>query len=1013
MWSLLKNIVLLGLPISLVAQDHHYFQQVVDYDIKVSLDDDLHTLEGTIEIRYQNNSPDTLSEIIMHLWPNAYQNTKTAFAKQQLQDKALAFQFSRPSDRGFIDRLDFTANGRSLEMNPWQGNVDIGVLSLKEDLFPGHQVVIQTPFRVEIPASFSRLGQVETSYQISQWYPKPAVYDQSGWHPMPYLDRGEFYSEFGSYQVSITLPENYVVAATGTLKTLEEQAFLTRKIQETQAFIKGLDTTYYELLEPFPASALRQKTLVYQAENVHDFAWFADKRFKVLVDTLNLGPDHKVACLAFFTNVEADLWKEAPNYLMRALKFYSDALGAYPYPQMTAVESIGSAGSGMEYPMITLIGENFLAEELDAVITHEVGHNWLQGILGFNERAHPWMDEGLNTYFEHLYLQQYYGTDPRSPLLPSFFQGDSKYSATETIFYYQDRQQLRQSLNTGSGDLSETNYWLNAYNLPAHAFRHLAAYLGTAPLHDLLKGFYQKWQFRHPGPADFKRYLQQHAAKDIQWFFDLYLDQSPQLNYRIQEVHQQQDHLALHLQHSGAQSPPLLIQIKSQNQTSSLWLEGFQRDTIFQLPITNFESIHLDPYHQLLETNRRDNHFFYKKSFSKIEKIQLQLFPKLENDLRTPLTLVPTAGYNKYDGLLLGTTWTNISYLPKPVEFSLSPLYSTETKQWLGTGLLRLGLLAKENRAQLRLELKGRRFHFTNRPRDLYFTQFQPKITWNWPYNLSSSLRHQLSIGANYVQAQQAMESNNLPVNLTNDKRIRQHYLAYQLEHQHPLIHQQLKLEFRQERLDVLDEPSDFTKFLAEWKGEIRYGEKKSIFIRTYLGVLIDGPSVRSFSILPNAFNAQATGWNDYAYLNNYFHRNEDKQLLANQINLSEGGFKLPLVPFSSLGRSNDLLWALHIKADLPFWGHKIPIRPYFDMVYAKGPPSAPGEVLELFYGVGLSVDFWKDRIAIHFPIVAQKALRSKIEYFDPSRELREYVRDISFVFNLQNLKREELLNLW
>lgn len=1013
MLRLLKNIILLLLPVNLLAQNSQYFQQEVDYDIRVNLNDDLHTLEGTIEIRYQNNSSDTLSEIMMHLWPNAYRDNETAFARQQLLDGSTTFHFAKPADRGFIDGLDFTVNGIPLEIESWKGNADIAVLSLQSSLLPGQEVLMRSPFRVKIPASFSRLGHIETSYQISQWYPKPAVYDQTGWHPMPYLDRGEFYSEFGSYQVAITLPENYVVAATGELVSPEEQIFLSQKIQETQAFVEALDTTYYELLEPFPASALPSKTLVYKAENVHDFAWFADKRFKVLADTLHYEEHRKVACLAFFTNEEAHLWKDAPRYLKRALKFYSEALGAYPYPQMTVVESIESAGGGMEYPMITLIGESIVAEELDAVIAHEVGHNWLQGILAFNERAYPWMDEGLNTYFEELYMQQSYGIDPRSPLLPPFFQGSSSYSATETIFYYQYRQGVQQSLNTSSEALSETNYWLNAYDLPAHAFRHLETYLGRTSFSNILKGFYQEWQFRHPAPADFKNYSQEQATKDIQWFFDLYFNEKPNPNYKIQKVHQQADSLVLYLKNKGAKSPPFLVQIKSQNQTSSLWVNGFQRDTTFQLAIADFESIHLDPYHQLLETKLRDNHYYNRQLFPKLEQLQLQLFPKLENDIRTPLTIVPTAGYNKYDGLLLGTTWTNISYLPKSFEFSLSPLYGKKTEQWLGTGLLRADLLTKKNRAQLEFQLKGRRFHFANNPSNLHFTQFQPKLTWQLPAALFSTLRQQVSFGANFVREQQSMEANSLPDELPIDHRIQQYYIDYQLERQHSLFHQKMKVELRQERLNILNEPANFTKFLAEWKGEITYGERKSIFIRSYLGLLLSGPPIRASRILPNAFNAQSAGWNDYAYVNNYFARKEDKQFLAQQFHQSEGGFKLPLVPFSGLGRSNNLLWALNVKTDVPFWGHKLPVRPYFDLVYSRRPSAEPGNLPELIYGAGLMLDFWKDRVAIHFPIFWSKTLQSDIEYLDPSRENRYYSRQISFVINLQNFKRDEILSFW
>ena len=206
-----------------------YFQQQVNYIIDVSLDDVNNTLNGFEKIDYTNNSQDTLHFIWFHLWPNAYKNDRTAFSEQLLKLGRTDFYFSDESKRGYINRLDFKVNGITANFVSDSQNIDLGKLILPTALLPGQTIKISTPFHEKIPFNFSRGGFIDHTYQITQWYPKPAVYDQKGWHPMPYLDQGEFYSEFGNFHVQITVPESYVIAATGELQNADEKDWLKKK----------------------------------------------------------------------------------------------------------------------------------------------------------------------------------------------------------------------------------------------------------------------------------------------------------------------------------------------------------------------------------------------------------------------------------------------------------------------------------------------------------------------------------------------------------------------------------------------------------------------------------------------------------------------------------------------------------------------------------------------------------------------------------------------------------------
>jgi hypothetical protein len=289
----------------------NYFQQQVNYKINVTLNDADNTLDGTINIDYSNNSPDTLTYIWFHLWPNAYKNDNTAFSDQLLENGRTDFYFSDNDKRGYINRLNFKVNGLTARLDDHPQYIDIVKLVLPVSLLPGQTINITSPFHVKLPYNFSRGGYVGKSYNITQWYPKPAVYDRKGWHPIPYLDQGEFYSEFGNFDVQITLPKNYVVAATGELQNDDELKWLLKKSKEDiispqkkyteppqkikkptvkkitpkkpiLKTIKGRlphPTVQPKLSDYTDDQTAANKTLHYIQTNVHDFAWFASKKF--------------------------------------------------------------------------------------------------------------------------------------------------------------------------------------------------------------------------------------------------------------------------------------------------------------------------------------------------------------------------------------------------------------------------------------------------------------------------------------------------------------------------------------------------------------------------------------------------------------------------------------------------------------------------------------------------------------------------------------------------------------
>lgn len=488
-----------------------YWQQEVDYSIRVTLNDREHSLDGDLDIRYRNQSPDTLRFIWFHIWPNAYKNDKTAFAEQMLENGDTRFYFSKEEQKGYINKLDFKVDGRTAITEDHPQHIDIMKLILPIPLLPGQQIHISTPFHVKLPFNFSRGGHDGQSYQLTQWYPKPAVYDQKGWHPMPYLDQGEFYSEFGRFEVKITVPANYVVAATGLLQESAEKEWLKNRSafdwQPVREKTKTKGGQITSTLQRFPESAGTTKTLTYVQDKIHDFAWFADKRFIVLQDSCRLPSGRTVNVFSYFTPGEKEHWKNSLSDAKDALLHYSSLVGEYPYDVVSVVQGPESFGGGMEYPTITVISPMRNRRELDYTIAHEIGHNWFYGVLANNERNHPWLDEGINSFYEYKYREK-----KEKRFSPSFEQ-----HLLETMI----REQKDQPIALPAPAFTELNYGLVVYHKTATWMMWLEKELGPDVLQQSMQAYFRQWQFRHPGPDDFKKSLETSSGRNLDRAFSL------------------------------------------------------------------------------------------------------------------------------------------------------------------------------------------------------------------------------------------------------------------------------------------------------------------------------------------------------------------------------------------------------------------------------------------------------------------------------------------------------------
>jgi len=983
------SLVLIAVSLFSGAQavSNDYWQQEADYKIEVSLNDTLNQLNAFITIDYTNNSPQTLDFIYLHLWPNAYRNQSTPLAKQMLENGKTSFWYSKESERGFIDSLNFKVNAETCKWQYSSASGEICKVFLNQPIKTGEKVRISTPFRVKLPETFSRMGHIGQSYQITQWYPKPAVYDKYGWHPIPYLDQGEFYSEFGTFDVKITLPKNYVVGATGDLQDTAEINWMNQKA-ETDAKVTGW-TALTDLR--FPPSDKETKTLHYKQSKIHDFGWFADKRYHILKGEVELPHSKsKVTTWALFTNNQPNLWAKAPEYLHDAIYDYSLWVGDYPYKQVTAVDGTISAGSGMEYPNVTVIGEEKTGFSLDDVITHEVGHNWFYGMLGSNERDHAWMDEGINSYYEGRYVATKYPNEKMlggvAQFLTRFLDADQykhKY-LIDLGYQVMARDNMDQPIELTSPDFTDINYGVIVYGKTPLILNYLEGYLGTAKFDSIIKKYFETWKFKHPQPEDFRHVFETETGKKLDWFFDDLMQTTKKLDYKITNVKQfaaaaaapdgklpeysiAKDSLRISLKNVNEIASPVTVSLMRKDSVIyTTWVEGFKGTDTIILPKMNADKVQIDPNLLMPEVDRRNNTYIINKIAHKFERLKFQFILGLENQNRSQVLFAPYLGWNNYDKTQVGLAFYSPLLPKRRFEYLIVPAIGTGSKQFIGFGRANYNFFTKKVQ-KISPGIKAKRYSYLLFPKNLTLNKIEPylhldlnKKTARSPVFQAINLRSALVLEQWINPTIEKDMDNNIPSTMfyyVNEAK-------YHMERNTTLHPFDVDL--------TLQQGKQFIGLSAEANFKISYpvkGANQGLFIRIFAsGFPYYGKSSTDITApLPNVYLSSATTNNytywlqkDYMFYENYVDRNGRDNYLGRQVAITGGGFR----SISTFGATNKFLSAVNVTSSIYRY---VPIRPFASVSVLDDELNK----MQLAAEFGLSLVVVKDIIEIHLPLVA------------------------------------------
>lgn len=977
-----------------------YFQQEVNYKINVSLDDSKHELNAFETITYINNSPKTLNYIYFHLWPNAYKKYNTALGNQKLEEHNTLLYHAPDDILGYIDGLEFKVNDEPLEWYYDSKNEDICQVLLFEPLKPGDTIVITTPFNVKIPKGiFSRLGHMGQSYQITQWYPKPAVYDNDGWHQMPYLDQGEFYSEYGTFDVFITLPKNYVVGATGDLVNGEQELKWLNEIAEKTAQKDSFD--YSDMT--FPISDAQTKTLHYHQEQVHDFAWFADKRYHVLKGEVELPhTKRKVTTWAMFTNNEADLWKKSIEYLNDATYYYSLWNGDYPYNQVTAVDGALTAGGGMEYPNVTVIGESGNDFGLETVIMHEVGHNWFYGILGSNERTHPWMDEGINSMNENRYIETKYpnrkllGSDSliqKSPL-KMFDITHYKHKASYEIAYLiNQRRNLDQPIEFDADEYTSLNYGGIVYAKTAIAFDYLMAYLGENVYDKCMQRYFNEWKFKHPQPKDLRKIFEEETGKDLDWFFDDLIKTTKSLDYKIVRAKKDttsQDSVLIKVRNRGINGPFSISGVTKDGEIKTTkWFEPINKKAFVSFPKGDFYKYRIDAELNIPETKRKNNNLQVKGLLKKTEPFRLQWVGSLENPDKTQLFFTPIAGINMNDKGMLGMAFYNNTIPAKKFEYLIAPMYAFSSENINGYASAFYHIMPNSLFQDIAIGMNTSSFSYlrfntqqNSKGREvLEYYKINPTIEFMFKKKRARQFGQTYIIyeNINIFEEKANYSLNDEGVNVY-DIDIENYYvnrLTVGIFNSHPINPFTASATIKQ--------ADDFIKLNLEANYHFAYKKKKTgLDIRVFIGRFLMNDNAN------NRFNYNLSGNSDYTYDQIFVARNTPSHFLNQQVAITDGGFK----NLTTTQSGDSWLSAINVKSNL--FTRTISIYGDFGLTGFTGRDFNNNEidaVSDATYNIGLSLNIVPKIFEIYFPVIMSSDLNQL-----------NYGEKIRFTLNLNTL---------
>jgi hypothetical protein len=590
----------------------NYWQQRTDYRILANLDTRARQLQGSAQIRYRNESPDSLGVLVLHLHQNLHR-PGVVRNEPVVVTEGMTIERMRVAGQTLrrITTLQQPGPGYALENT-------LLVARPAAPVLPGSTTTIEIDWSLEIPQSGAgRMGwDADNLYFIAYWYPQMAVYDDvGGWHTDPYRGRGEFYMGYGDYDVTLTVPHGWVVRATGELQNPAE--VLPPEILARLERGARSDTVVHVLTAADfgPGSATLRGpdgTLdwSFRATNVRDFTFSATSRSLWDVSRAAVG-DRTGDGRQEYTRVEslwrqpATRWSHVWRYAQHSITFLSRFTGfPYPWPHMTAVEGANIIGGGMEFPMMTVMGDYAAAGDaaLYGVTAHEIAHMWIPMIVGSDERRYGWLDEGATNFAEVNARDDFFSRRGAERENYEQYLPLARRGAEGEIMRWTDFHETMPA-------------WAVAtYPKPAMLLSVLRELIGEEAFFRGYRGFIESWAYRHPTPWDFFHAFDTAAGRSLEWFWRTWYHETWTLDQAVANVSSTAALTTIEVHDLGTAPMPARLSITLADGETlrreipvSAWLAGARTATVTLPAEPAVVRVEIDPELAFPDVDRTNN----------------------------------------------------------------------------------------------------------------------------------------------------------------------------------------------------------------------------------------------------------------------------------------------------------------------------------------------------------------------------------------------------------------------
>lgn len=571
------------------AQRSQTFQQGVDYRIEARLDEPSGVLHGRARLRYVNRSPDALDTIYVHQHLNAFR-PNSAWARRELEYGERRFTDLGPDDHAYERFTAVTVDGTAARaVYPIAPDSTVAAIVLPRPLAPGGSLTLVMDWDARLSTLPRRQGRAGRHYDFAQWYPRIAVYERTGWAEHPLLPQGEFYGEFGRYDVTLDVAADQVVGSTGVAvegnpgyQPVALGIVPAAGPAEALGFLAG-------------AAAEGRKRVRMVADSVHHFAWSADPRYiheyvsRTLVD--DAGRTRPAPGIHALFLPEDTSWarQAAVRRTYDALTWLETMFGPYAWPQLTNVHRL--EGGGTEFPMMVMNGS-----ASEGLIVHEVTHQYLHGMLANNEWREGWMDEGFTSFMTSYYREM---------------KGDTAvWRGTMTALERLERADSTQAIALPAEEFrSPAIFSAMTYTKPSAVFRMLREYVGEDTFKRILRTFFAEYRLRHVTGADFQEVAERVSRRDLDWFFDQWITRTDRLDYSVSQATSTRLpdgrwRTSVIVDRSGAAWMPVVLQVGGRTQTLD---SRARRQTVNVTTADRPAEVVLDPEWVLIDYNRANN----------------------------------------------------------------------------------------------------------------------------------------------------------------------------------------------------------------------------------------------------------------------------------------------------------------------------------------------------------------------------------------------------------------------